>query len=190
MRLLALPKMIFSDDAGWKDLVELHPSVAKMFFFYVVPMSLLPPAMVYYVGMRYGGTMLPHLGAKEFLLIAIVFYVAELVTVPAVALVIQRLGDVVAVRPAYEDAFIFAAVAPTPLWLAPVCLFIPSILINALVGALAMLGAWGLIYHGAYRVFKLEDKGQSLLLAGSVLAVGLVAWVSLMVLTLLVWGYA
>jgi len=63
-------------------------------------------------------------------------------------------------------------------------------LINAFVGAFAMLGAWGLIYHGVYRVFNLEDKGQSLLMAGSVLAVGLVAWVALMVLTLVVWGYA
>jgi len=190
MKPSALAKMIFSYDAGWKELVDIHPTVGKMFFFYVVPMSLLPPAMFYYAGMRYGSVMLPHISSNQLLLIVAVFYVAELVTVPLVALAIQRLGDVVSASPAYADAFILAAVAPTPLWLAPVCLFIPSVLINAFVGAFAMLGAWGLIYHGVYRVFNLEDKGQSLLMAGSVLAVGLVAWVALMVLTLVVWGYA
>src|SRR6516165_10449574 len=108
MNLLAFPKMIFSYDAGWRDLAEIHPTVTKTFFFYVVPMSLLPPAMVYYAGMRYGSVILPHIGANELLLIAIVFYIADVVMVPLVALVIQRLAEVASVSPSYENAFTLA----------------------------------------------------------------------------------
>jgi MFS family permease len=125
MNILALPKMIFSYTEGWDDLVRMRPTVAKMFALFVLPMSLIPPLMIFYAGSKYGAEALPHMSSQDLQLIMAIFFLAEIVAVPIVALLIQRLGEVVEIRPSYQDAFLLAAVAPTPLWLAALVLFIP-----------------------------------------------------------------
>ncbi|MEO6023466.1 MAG: Yip1 family protein [Burkholderiales bacterium] len=189
MQPIAFPKMVYTDSAGWPDIMRVHPSLGKMFSFYVVPMSLLAAVMMYYAALTYSAEILPHLTRQDLQFIAAIFFLAEIGAVLMIALLIQRLGEVVEIRPSYQDAFILAAIAPTPLWLATLFFFIPSVGLNLAIGALAMMAAGGLIYNGVRPVFQLDDDGKSLLLAGSIFAAGLVAWVVLMVLTLLVWGY-
>jgi uncharacterized membrane protein len=189
MNPLVLPKMVFSEKDGWNELMQLHPSMSKTLALFVVPMSFLAAHMLYFAGLTYGAKFLPHLTKQDLQVIAAIFFVAEIIAVLIIALVIQRLGEVVEIRPTYGDAFILAAIAPTPLWLATLFFLIPSVGINLAIGALAMMAAAGLIYNGVRPVFRLDDTGKALLLAGSIFAAGLVAWVALMVLTLVVWGY-
>lgn len=177
------------DREGWRALIRIHPSVLKMYLFYVVPMSVIPPAMVYYAGIRYGGDLLPAVSRPELISMCVLFFLVELVVVPAMGLVIQQLGDVIDVRPPYQDAFTLAAVAPTPLWLAPLLLFVPSVLLNLAAGALAMLLAAVLIFRGVDPVFKLDEPGHAILMAGAIFAAGLVAWIGMILLTLVAWGY-
>ena len=54
MNILQMPRMIFSFSDGWDDLIRIHPSIARLFALLVLPLSLLPPAMIYYAGGRYG----------------------------------------------------------------------------------------------------------------------------------------
>lgn len=190
MSPMMFPRMFSSHGEGWDWLMRIHPSVTRMFFSYVLPMSIIPPAMLFYAGHTYRGAPLPEVGTPQLMAIVTLFFITELVAVPLMAKVIQRLGQVADCQPAYHDAYALAAVAPTPLWLAPLCLFIPSLLFNVMVGVLAWFGAGLLIYQGVYRVYGVEDEGHSLLLAGSVLAAGLVAWAAMMVLTLVSWGWA
>jgi uncharacterized membrane protein len=189
MSPLAFPKMVFSDVEGWTDVMRSQPSTGKVLVFYVLPMSALAALMLYYAGVRYGPSVLPHLTSQDLQLIAGVFFVAEITAVAAVAFIIQRLGEVVEIRPRYADAYLLAAIAPTPLWLATLFFLVPNTGLMLAVGALAMLAAAGLIYNGVRPVFRLDDKGKAFLLAGSIFAAGLIAWVALMVLTLLLWGY-
>jgi Yip1 domain len=189
MNILALPKMVFSETDGWVEVMDVHPSMSKMLAFFVVPMSLMAALMLYYAGVAYGRVYLPHLTPQDLQIIAAIFFVAEIIAVLIIALVIQRLGEVVEIRPSYSEAFILAAIAPSPLWLATLFFFVPSVGLNLAIGALAMIAAAGLIYNGVRPVFRLDDKGKAFLLAGSIFAAGLIAWVALMVLTLLVWGY-
>lgn len=181
--------MVFSETEGWNEIMLKHPSTSTMLVFFVMPMSLLAALMLYYAGMTYGERILPHLTSRDLQIIAAIFFVAEVIAVLVIALVIQRLGEVVEIRPTYGDALILAAIAPTPLWLATLFFAVPSVGLNLAIGALAMIAAAGLIYNGVRPVFKLEDKGKAFLLAGSIFAAGLIAWVALMVLTLVVWGY-
>lgn len=188
MSPMIFPRMFSSHGEGWDWLMRIHPSVPRMFFAYVAPMSLVPPAMMYYAGHAYAD--LPQIGDARMMAILLLFYCTELAAVLFIGKVIQRLGQVVEASAEYHDAFALAAVAPTPLWLAPLFLFIPSLLLNAVVGMFAWFGAGLLIYQGVYRVFNLDDEGHSLLLAGSVLAAGLVTWAAMMLLTLVSWGWA
>lgn len=191
MNIAMFPKMLTSHDEGWKWLMEVHPSVFRMFALFVVPMSLVPPAMLVYAVNAHGGAIMAgNISVDQAWMLAGVFFVAELIMVPVVAAVIQQLGAVVDARPAYHDAFAFAAIVPTPLWLSSLVLFIPSLTVIALVTAAALCAAALLIYEGNCRIFGLDDEGKTRLLAGSILAAGLVAWVILMGMTFVAWGWA
>lgn len=173
---------------GWSDLMQSKPSIHQLYMLHVIPLSLIPPLMVYLAGSKYGGQLLPGLSESKLLLVAGIFFLVELVVVPAMAIVVRQLAEVAEIRPSYQAAFILAAVAPTPLWLAPLFLLVPSVMLNLAVVSLALMAAAGLIYYGIPEVFELREKGHALLLFGAVLIAGVVTWGFLMVSTLLIWG--
>jgi len=71
-----------------------------MFFLYAVPLSLLPPVMLHFSGIAYGGRfLLPTLSEMQLQFISLVFFVAELAMTFLVAYVIQRLGELVDISP-------------------------------------------------------------------------------------------
>ncbi len=183
-----LPKMLYSYREGWQDLIQVHPSVARMFTLYVMPMSLIPPVMFVYSMLVTPGAVfpvMPEMGAGEAVAVAAAFYVASLAMVALMASIIQQMGDVVEVRPMYEDAFILAAVAPTPLWLSAFALFIPSAWVVGVIVAAAWVASAALIYHGVYPLFKLEDRSKARVMGSFVLMAGVIAWFALLVVAAL-----
>ncbi|HEY6020322.1 MAG TPA: YIP1 family protein [Candidatus Paceibacterota bacterium] len=175
--------------AGWDALTRSHMSVLKMFFLYAVPLSLLPPVMIHYAGVTYGGHALPMLTELQLQTIGIVFFIAELAMTFLVAYAIQRMGEVIDIKPAFEDAYKLAIVVPTPLWLAPLFLFIPSVIINITIAAAALILSGMLIFYGVPAILKVHERGHAMLLSGSILAAGMVAWAAMMYLTLLSWSF-
>lgn len=173
----------------WDTFTGSRMSVLKLFFLYAVPLSIVPPAMIYYAGATYGGHLLPVLTSIQLQSIAIVFYVVELVMTFLVAIVIQRMGDVVDIKPAFEDCYKLAVVVPTPLWISPVFLFIPSFIFNLSIGAVALILSGILIFRNVPAILKVEEEGHAILLSGSILAAGMVAWVAIMYLTFLSWSF-
>lgn len=189
MNLMMFPKMLSSHDEGWVWLMRVHPSVLKMMALYVAPLSLIPPAMLLYAASAYDEGLFG-LAMNRVWILAAIFYVAELLMVPAMAAVIQRLGEVADRRPAYHDAFAFAAVVPTPLWLSAVALFVPNLLFIAGVGIIAIAAAVMMIYEGTYRVFGVDEEGSAQLLTASVVGAGLIGWVAMLGLAFVSWGWA
>ena len=191
MKLSSFPGMFRSDETGWLELVRIHPSVAKLTVFFVAPLSLLPPAMFAWTALEYPGKFLPlmepPMGGAEALLVAGIFFLAELAVVPLMAVIIQQTGDVVDFRPDYEAAYTLAAVAPAPLWLASLALFIPNLWADLFILALAWVGSAALIRHGVHPLFQLEDARKARVLANFTITAGVLAWLALMVVeTLLV----
>lgn len=180
-----LPKMLYSYSEGWTDLIQLHPTVTKLFTLYVMPMSLIPPAMFLYSMLVTPGSvfpeLVPHITPFEAITAAVAFYLAELAMVALMGSIIQQMGDVVDKKPPYSESFILAAVAPTPLWLSALALFVPSTWFAGAVVALAWVASAALIYHGVYPLFKLEDKSKSRLMGSFVLTAGVIAWGALLV---------
>jgi len=173
---------------GWSTLVQSKPSMHRLFLLHVMPFSLIPPLMGYFAGVKFGGEFFPAMAPAKLMLIALIFYVVELVVVPVMAVVIRQLAEIAEIHPTYHDAFLLAAVAPTPLWLAPIFLLFPSVLLNLAVVSLAMMAAAGFIYYGIPTVFDIKEEGHAMLMFGAVLIAGVVAWGFLMVSTLVVWG--
>jgi hypothetical protein len=175
--------------AAWDAFTHTHMSAFKLFFLYAVPLSLVPPAMIYYAGVTYRAGLLPELSVMQLQGIGVMFYLAELVMTLVVAFVIQRMGDLVDIKPAFDDAYKLAVVVPTPLWLAPLFMFIPSFMLNLSVGAAALIFSGMLIFYSVPSILKIEEKGHAILLSGSILAAGMVGWAGMMYLTLLFWSF-
>lgn len=173
---------------GWNNLVQSKPSIHRLYLLHVMPFSLIPPLMGYFVGIKFGGEFFPAMAPAKLLLIALIFYVVELVVVPVMAIIIRQLAEIAEIHPTYHQSFLLAAVAPTPLWLAPIFLLFPSVLLNLAVVSLAMMAAAGFIYYGIPSVFGIREEGHAMLMFGAVLIAGVVAWGFLMVSTLVVWG--
>lgn len=185
MTLQNLPKMFYSYSEGWGELIRIHPSVAKLYALYVMPMSLIPPAMFMYSNLVTPGQvfpeLVPHMTPAEAFAVAAAFYLAELAMVPLMASILQEMGNVVDVKPPFEQAFMLAAIAPTPLWVSALALLIPSTWVNVLVVAAAWGASAALIYHGVYPLFRLDDRSKSRLMGTFVLMTGVVAWSALLV---------
>jgi hypothetical protein len=177
--------MLYSYREGWQDLIQEHPSVTKLFTTFVMPMSLIPPAMLLYsLLVTPGGVfpeLVPQITAAEAVGVAVAFYLAELAMVALMASIIQQMGDVVDATPSYEQAFTLAAIAPTPLWLSALALFIPSAGVNGVVVALAWVASAALIYHGVYPLFRLQDESKARVMGSFVLMAGIIAWIALLV---------
>jgi hypothetical protein len=177
--------MLYSYSEGWQDLIRVHPTVTKLFSMYVMPMSLIPPAMFLYSMLVSPGAIFPALvpaiTVPEALAVVVAFYLAELAMVGLMASIIQQMGDVVGIKPAYEESFMLAAIAPTPLWLASLSLLIPFVWVGGVVFAAAWVASAALIYHGVYPLFKLEDKSKARLMGSFVLTAGVVGCIALMV---------
>ena len=175
---------------GWSHLVHSKPSIPQLYLAHVLPFSLLPALMVYLAGSKYSGHLvqiLP-LSHEKLLLVAVILFVIELIVVPVMAVIIRQLAEVAQIQPSYREAFTLAAVAPTPLWMAPIFLIIPNVMINLIVMGTALMAAVGLIYYGIPIVFRLKERGHANLFFGAVLTAGVIAWVFLMISTLVILG--
>ncbi|HET7831509.1 MAG TPA: YIP1 family protein [Gallionella sp.] len=173
---------------GWDAFARNHISALKLFLFYALPLSVVPPAMIYYAGVEYGGHLLPALDSTRLDIICAVFFIAELIMTFIVAFVVQRMTEIADTRPAFEDAYKLSVVVATPLWLAPLFLFIPSFNLNITIGSLALVLSGVLLFSAVSPILKVKPE-STVMLSSSLLAIGMVAWAIMMYLTLLTWSF-
>jgi Yip1 domain len=179
-----MSKMILSSSEGWDELVRVHPSISRMFFLVVLPLSLLPPAMIYYAGGSYGDVFFAGVSPGHWHIAAAIFFLAELLTVPAMAWIMHLACRANNVAADYHDCFTLAALAPIPMWLSSLVLFIPNLLVCSAVGALGLLCSLALTYRGMYALFRMHEDLRAMQMATVVTGAGLLAWLVLMQIVL------
>jgi hypothetical protein len=185
MTILSLPRMLVSETDGWKDLIRMHPSVAKLTAFVVMPLALIPPLMYAFAQLDYPGSIFPSiqppLSLHEAALVGGAFFLVELLTVALMTAYIRQIGDLTANRPYFHEAFTLAAVAPIPLWLSSLALFVPNLWVNVLMVGMAWMGSAALIRHGVRPLFRLDDDENVRRMANVIIVTGVSAWVGLIV---------
>jgi len=188
MSLLNLFWLFFVPTKGWRHLMQAKYSMHRLYLLHVVPLSLIPPLFIYFAAGNYAGDLLPVLSKAQLFLVAVILFIVELVAVPLMGLILRQLAEVADSHPSYHDAFTLAAVAPTPLWLVPIVFLIPDMLVNLFALTMALMATVGFIYYGIPSVFRIKERGHAMLLFGAVFTAGIIAWVFLMVATLVVLG--
>lgn len=184
MKMVQMSKMIFSFHAGWDELIRIHPSIARLLVLVVLPLSLVPPLMIYYAGSSYGDVFVPGVTPAQWRNAAELFFLAELLTVPTMAWIIHLVCKVNDEATDYHSCFTLAALAPIPLWLSSLTLFVPNLLTNVAIGGLALLCSVGLIYRGVYAFFGMREEIKALQMATVIIGAGLFMWLLLMQIVL------
>lgn len=186
MNLAQYPKMLYSYGEGWNSLMKSHPTPSHLMWRYVAPMSLLPVAMFAYAAIVHPGAVLPEVtpafSGMEILFTCVVFFLAQLAMVSLMATMIHKIAGMLDAEADYHNAYTLAAVAPTPLWLAALALFVPSFGFMVAVGLVAWCMSAALILHGVEPLFRLENHSRSRLMASFIVSAGVMAWIGLMVI--------
>jgi hypothetical protein len=184
MMLANLPKMFLSETKGWSEIERMRPSLLRVYAYFVLPMSLIPAIMYSYADiMNIGGmmpTISPPLSNTELIVGGAIFVLVELAMVALMGAYIQQIGESVEYKPSYQEATLLAAIAPTPLWVSSLALFIPSVGLNVAAVVLAWVGTVALIRHGVRPLIKLDDEARARRMANGVIAAGVLAWLVLM----------
>lgn len=195
---------------------EHHAPTVSMFIFYVLPLSAIAPLMFYYAGTHYSNIVLVStLNTVQLTFISSVFFIAELAMTFILAGFIQWLGNAAfrIVHTQYEmlyyptpektsegtllerrrvdfrDAYTLAAIAPTPLWLVSLALFIPSFTVVATLGVIALSLSMYILYSATPTLLRIEGKGEGVLMGWVLLSTGMVGWAAMMYLTFITWAY-
>ena len=176
MNILTFPGMVVSSNVGWPELEKIRPAIIKIFAFLVLPLSLIPPAMLYYAGTTYGDDFVVGYGGKPWDWIAGTFFLAEMLTFAGMGWFIKQLAEYCEVKIDSHDAYLLAAIAPVPLWLSAFGLFFASLVINMAISVVALACSCGLIYHGIFALCHMHDELKAVLITEAVISSGLLAW--------------
>lgn len=184
MSLLSLAKLPLSADEGWPDLARIHPGILKVVLLLVLPLSLLPPAMLYYAGTHYPEVFGPAARPRDWAAVAAVFLVAELATFSLMGWLIRQVGDTNGLAIDYHDAYLLAAIAAVPLWLSSLGLFVPVLVFNAALSTVALGLSCALLYQGLQALGRRREAVIATEVVQIVIGAGLIAWALLLVLAL------
>lgn len=184
MSTLHIPQMFTRSHKGWDEIAGIHPSVVKLFIFLVTPLSLVPPMMLEFVGRQGILGSLPYAGAQNWNVAVAVFLIAELLTVPLMAGGIRFMAAVREVKCDYHDAFTLAAIAPVPLWLSSLGLFTGNMAVAIGVALVGLAASVVLIFRGVEGILKVEEDVVAFDIAYRVTALGMFAWIVLLLIVL------
>lgn len=185
MKLSTLSQLPFSAGQGWAEIERIHPRLVKLFAFLVLPLSLLPPAMLYYAGTHYPEVFLPQAVVKDWGMIAGVFFLAEMATLLVMGWLIREVAQTSGLHIDNHDAYLLAAIAPIPLWLSSLGLLVPSLVFNAILSLVALVLSCGIIYRGIEGLCHTREDVSAAGITQIVIGAGLIAWALLLMLTVL-----
>lgn len=185
MNPLILSKLVFSYTEGWDELKRERPSVAAVFLRLVLPLALLPPAMLWMAGSAEGERHWALLDGRPLALIVAIVFFAEIATVPLMAWVTRIVAEVGGLRVGRHESALLACLAPAPLWLAALALASPNPAVLAAAAVLAVFASASLVHRGCYALLGFKDELRAFMAAFNIYAPGVLAWLLLLAVILL-----
>jgi hypothetical protein len=183
---------LFTDPTReWEKIREQQKSSEKSSVGHVFILALIPAISGYIgttqVGWRIGvGDPILITGDSAFK-IAVIYYLALLVGVFSIGWVIHLLGKAYEVVKPIPLCIALAAYTATPLFLIGIMQVYPVLWLNMLLGLPALAYTVYLLYSGLPIMMEIPSE-RGFLYSSAVLAVGLVALVSMLAMTALLWG--
>lgn len=183
MNLTLLFQLPFHSNGAWHELQRRKLSIPLLAWALVMPMSLLPPVLLYYAGTHYGDHFMAGFAGQEWRFITTILFLAELLTFFVMGWLIHSVVEGKDLALSYTDAYLLAAVAPVPLWLSSLALLVPNLVFSIVVVMFAMGLSCTLIYHGLQALsHRTNTDVEAMSATYTVMAASFLAWVLLMVM--------
>ena len=186
IRLFFQPKLIFS------ELAKLNPSSLSVFFKAALWLGVLPPIFAYIGTSKFGwrlGTVEPLFLEKEVLLsISVAYFCALLLGFLSTAIVSQWMSKTYGARNSIGVHLAMITIVGAPLAAGSIIHLYPDVFINVLVFVPAVLWSMYLLYRGLPIVLHTTPE-RGMLMASSLIGYLLVAFVSLLGITVVLWIY-
>ena len=175
----------------WEAIRDDKCTVGKCYAIHVLLLAAIP-AIAGFIGTTQFGWQIGvgdpvKLTTQSAGLIAILYYFAMLVGVYSIGWMIHWMGGTYGADVPLSQCVVLAAYVATPLFLIGIMELYPVLWINMVVGIVALAYTVYLLYTGVPIMMGVsEDRG--FLFSSAVLAVGLVAFVALLAVTVILWG--
>lgn len=192
MLLKYLPGLLLHPEQTWQAIRAEDKSITSCYLELVLILGLIPPAAGFYgttqVGWQLGWGEPIKLTTGSALTIAVLYYGAILVAVGVVGKAIHWMARTYGASPTLAQCVTLAAFTASPLLLLGIMQAYPVLLINFLVGLVALAWTVHLLYSGVPVMMGIS-KERGFLFSSAVLTFGLVSLVAMLAITVILWGF-
>ena len=188
--IFSLPRVLFRPRAVFDALAAAEPSAPRVFFGLALWLGLLPPLFAYFGTMQFGwrlGVEPVYLPRPTVLAICAAYFVALLFGFLSSAVVARWMAVTYDASQSLGRCLALMAIVGAPLAVGSVVHLFPHAFLNVLVLVPILIWCMYLLYRGLPVVLG-TGPNRGMLMASALIAYLLVALVSLLGLTVALWG--
>lgn len=184
--------LILHPKQEWQKISQEKNDVPGLLMGYILILALIGPVAGYYGttsnGWQIGTSEAVKLTSQSALTIAILYYLAVVVSVVGLGYMVRWMCKTYGGNSTLEQCVALSTYVATPIFLVGIVEIFPILWINLVIGLAGLSYAVYLLYSGVPIMMDIsEDKG--FLMSSALLAIGMVALVSLLAITALMWGF-
>ncbi len=190
LSIFSLPRVLFRPRAVFDALAAAEPSAPRVFFGLALWLGLLPPLFAYFGTMQFGwrlGVEPVYLPRPTVLAICAAYFVALLFGFLSSAVVARWMAVTYDASQSLGRCLALMAIVGAPLAVGSVVHLFPHAFLNVLVLVPILIWCMYLLYRGLPVVLG-TGPNRGMLMASALIAYLLVALVSLLGLTVALWG--
>jgi hypothetical protein len=188
--IFSLVKVLFRPKAAFEALAAQEPPATRVFFGFALWIGLLPPLFAYIGTMNFGwrlGVEPVFLPQRTVFAISVAYFVALLLGFLSSAVIARWMAVTYDASQSLGRCFALMAVVGAPLAIGSVIHLYPHAFINLLVLVPTLIWSMYLLYRGLPVVLH-TGPNRGMLMASALIAYLLVAAVSLLGVTVALWG--
>jgi hypothetical protein len=186
-----LIRLLFQPAKVFEDLSETRPEPHSVFFKYVIWLAAAPPLFAFIGASRFGwriGASSPlFMPTENLAIISIAYFFALLFGFVSTALVAQWMASTYGARSSLGIHFALVTIIAAPLAVGSSIHLFPNVFINVLALIPTLMWSMFLLYRGLPVVLKISPE-RGMLMSSALIGYLLVALVSLLGLTVALWG--
>jgi len=175
----------------WKAIRGEEESISHMYFTHILFLAAIP-AVCAYIGTSQVGWIVGRgdpvmLTEASALQMTVMTYIAMLIGVATMGAFIHWMSRTYDAKPTITQCVIFAAYNATPLFIGGLAALYPNLWLAMLVGTTAICYTVYLLYVGIPAFMSIPEE-EGFVYASSILAIGLVMLVSMIAMSVVIWG--
>ncbi len=186
-----LLRLLFRPAAVFEELADTQPEPHIIFFRYFVWLSIVPPVFAYIgasnFGWRLGAAEPLFVPAGDLMIISMAYFFVLLFGFVSTAIIAQWMASTYGARHSLGVHFALVTIIAAPLVVGSVMHLFPHVFLNVLVLIPTLIWSMYLLYKGLPIVLKITPE-RGMLMASALIGYLLVAAVSLLGLTVALWG--